>query len=904
MMRALVALALLSVAWMWGLEYYTLPNGWLWSMAIVASVALVAEPPRRRPSPIDARIAAALALPALWILSWPYRAIPLGLVLGLLPFAVGPAPRFLSAAGWGAVRSAVILSGQAIAIQAYSLLTARLHDLPWPCPPLVAMIARLQGAEASADGAEVAIFSTSGPQRLAVTWQLVLDPVTPSLLAGAIVLVALWTWEDADPAESAGAGFPARRWLKQTGLVLLAIGLWMPFRLALLIGLFLHRQMRAPEELKSTVMNQFFSPWVLGAFSIGAVASLAFWMRRGKTENLSPTGQAGIPQAETVGRTQGPARPGGPAPAATLKRRVLAAILLSSLVGGATALLQIDPVGKPRGGRVVFVERHSHWEPSDRPYDTTSFGEDPSYSYTAIYDYCGQYFEMSRLQDDQKIDTAGLAACDVLVIKTPTEPYSADEIQAVLRFVARGGGLLLIGEHTDFMHSGEYLNAIAGRLGFKFRLDNLFGIDSPYDQYVWRPRLPHPAVRNVPLVRYANSCSIDPGWSWGRAAVWSTGLWGLGADYNMENYFPEAYYHPEMRYGAFIQLWETRHGKGRVLAFADSTIFSNFSTYEPGKAELMLDMLSWLNCRSPFDSAPLRLLLRASGWGLLALLVWLAATRYPLSGSVWLVWFACGLVGYTGTTHAIAAWQRGGLPDCRRPLVRVVLDRTVSRVPLSEGGFTRQPDGYGLLEQWIPRLGHYTVRAEGPEAFSGDLLLVLSPSQSVSQDYRRRLVDWVSRGGRLLVFDSPDNLQTTANSLLWPFGISVYHAYPAQGTLQAKDTAWPGISMPAACQVEGGEPFMWAGGAPVGTTTRFGQGTVTAIGFGSLLNNTNMGGMWTVQPGSKELLAYSVLFELINSAVERRPFRPAPAPPAADPKTDAAPAGRSETIGTIRTETQ
>ena len=55
-----------------------------------------------------------------------------------------------------------------------------------------------------------------------------------------------------------------------------------------------------------------------------------------------------------------------------------------------------------------------------------------------------------------------------------------------------------------------------------------------------------------------------------------------------------------MRYGAFIQSWAARHGQGRVLAFTDSTVFSNFCVGQPGKAEVMLGMIEWLNHADPW----------------------------------------------------------------------------------------------------------------------------------------------------------------------------------------------------------------------------------------------------------------------------------------------------------------
>ena len=99
--------------------------------------------------------------------------------------------------------------------------------------------------------------------------------------------------------------------------------------------------------------------------------------------------------------------------------------------------------------------------------------------------------------------------------------------------------------------------------------------------------------------------------SLGRAVIRSTGLRNLPADYHVSNFYPQVEDHAYSRYGAFVQLWATRRGAGRVAAFTDSTVFSNFSTFEPGKAELMLGMLEWLNHRNvPLASATLAI----AGW--------------------------------------------------------------------------------------------------------------------------------------------------------------------------------------------------------------------------------------------------------------------------------------------------
>lgn len=82
----------------------------------------------------------------------------------------------------------------------------------------------------------------------------------------------------------------------------------------------------------------------------------------------------------------------------------------------------------------------------------------------------------------------------MLVLKTPTREYSLGEINAIQRFVRRGGGLLLIGEHTDVFGTGTHLNAVAERFGFRFRFDCLFGVDSVFEEHWNRPLTPHPIL--------------------------------------------------------------------------------------------------------------------------------------------------------------------------------------------------------------------------------------------------------------------------------------------------------------------------------------------------------------------------------------------------------------------------
>ncbi|MBN2294826.1 MAG: DUF4350 domain-containing protein, partial [Pirellulales bacterium] len=182
--------------------------------------------------------------------------------------------------------------------------------------------------------------------------------------------------------------------------------------------------------------------------------------------------------------------------------------------------------------------------------------------------------------------------------------------------------------------------------------------------------------------------------------------------------------------------------------------------------------------------------------------------------------------------------------------------------------------GFGLLVQWIPRVGYFTARRHGAEVTTGDALVVICPSGSVDEAYRQRLVEYVEGGGRLLVFDSPHNRASTANSILWPFGLSFVQSFgPVAGKLTLPDgKAWPGADIEAAWSVSGGEPLMQIDGTPVVARVQFGKGTVTVVGFATSFNDAAMGGTWLQEPDEAMIEHYKLLFGLFEAAFDGKPL--------------------------------
>ena len=842
MRRAWIGLALLSASWLFGLGLYHHANWPAWAVLVVTGTVLLTGLDIRRPARGELIAAAVLIVPAVALAPWPYRAALLLVFIGALLCIVPIPRRWPARLGTAALAAGAILVVQSLGILAYASMTAKSHDLPRALAYLLSGAAKLLGIDATLNGTTIALHSMRRVHYLGATWELLLDPVTWSFLLGGVALLSFCATDRQEPR---------RRLAQSLAVFLLFIVLWLPVRAALLMAVFMHRALLTGYEAPLVLMNQFWSPWGHLALLAGPALLAVRFTRMSPLVQVEHTPGAGVGFPKRL------------APVAL----AFAGTLL--LVGG----VLWDPGGPRKSGRILVDEHHSTWERTDRPYDTEWYGQESGYNYACIYDYCSRFYEMGRLS--AAVDANALKDCSVLVVKTPTERYGPDEIATIEQFVAKGGGLLLIGEHTNVFNTGVYLNDIAARFGIRFRYDCLFDIDGVFRQLYRLPLVPHPILQNMPPLDFAVSCSIEPDAGLGRALPWrsraaivGTGLRSLPADYHASNFYPQVEDRAEARYGAFIQLWTTRRGAGRVAAFSDSTIFSNFSTFEPGKAELMLGMLEWLNHRNA--SPDLRPLL--IGLGLL-LIAGAIVLRRKWSAS-WLLLLAAAALGWSVAVVGVrsAHGASSPLPKPVRPFTQVVVDRTVCDAPLSISGFIGgDPKGFGIFERWILRLGWFTSRRQGNNVFRGDLLVFLHPNQPVNADFRAALDEYVASGGKVLVLDSLANAQSTANTLLYPFGLSVEHATPLKGTL-APPAGWPALAIESACEIKGGTPLIRIGNTPVAAAVEHGRGTVTIVGFGSRFADNQMGVTGDVIPDAQLRQVYELEFSLLRSLL------PSPSP--------------------------
>lgn len=859
MKRAWTGLAMLAGAWLFTSDYYHHADGWMWlawSVLILAGTALVGGQLPRLPGRNESLAAGLMVLPVAWLLAWPARTGAILLAAGFLAGAFpAPGPKRRWAAS-GALVAGTLLLTQQLAMYFYEVFTARSHELPGPLAWLVARMAAWLGADSALTDNAVALFTMRQTNMLAPSWELLLDPESLCFLAGGAALLLL-----------------SRRasWRTWAGLVG-AVALWLPVRSGLLMGGYLHRILRTDYDAPLNAMNMFWSPWLHLILLAGPM--LLVW------KLARPCCPEAAPEAQ---------RP--PLPATWSWRRWALPAGLALGAGLLTAAVFVDLPGRQNPGTILFHEllatdANPAWERVDKPYDTSWYGHLSGYNYRCIYDYLGKFYDVERRTD--RLTDATLKNVAVLVLKTPTARYNSAEVDCVKRFVNAGGGLLLIGEHTDVFGTGTNLNDFARPLGFEFRYDCLFDVDHIFDEY-WRPAaVKHPIVAGMKNFDFAVSCSIEPGWTPGRAVIRTPGLKSLPPDYHASNFYPIVEDRPDMRYGAFIQLWSQRYGQGRVVAFTDSTVLSNFAAFEPGKPELLMGMVDWLHRTGGFRYA--WLLLGLGGMGALAAGVVLG--RGHVAG--WALPLASVLLGWCVAILAARAVNGAVLPqpDNVRPITKVVIDQALCDVPLSKSGFIGgDARGFGIFERWILRLGYFTWReADVPDEDTA-LLVLPFPTGSVSGEYLDRLVKYVGRGGHVLVLDSPENVKSSANSVLWPFRLALNNQSPAvSGVLSAPGAATTGpatrpsgstlpsvqdvlrasppITATPVWEVTGGKPLALIGDKPVIATARHGKGTVTLVGCGALFTDANMGGTGDVEPTEPLKRVYDLQFSLIRSLAQ------------------------------------
>ncbi len=581
-----------------------------------------------------------------------------------------------------------------------------------------------------------------------------------------------------------------------------------------------------------------------------------------------------------------------------LRPKAVFSLMIPGLGAAAlVAFFQYQDPGTKKEGRILLDELHSpRWESATRPLSTEWYGRESVYSYATLAAYLRQFYRVDV--NEETVYTEGsLENVDVLVLKTATRPFEEGEVEAIQRFVRSGGGLLLVGDHTNLLGMSTNLNKVSRRFGIEFNLDAANRLDDGrFYEFHPSPLLSHAAVSSLSSIRFMTSCTLKADWS-AENVILAGNSFSDPVDYSAPSFFGNVIPDSEDDFGVHLFAAAKKVGRGRMLAFSDSTIFSSFGMMHGERPDLLLGMLDYLNRSNAtgywVNRACLVVFFSCVLW---LLFLWIRRARSR-------VWWGAGVpvavgLGQLACSGTLTAMIAGDyeLPEAARPVPCIAF--------LEDGGDYSIPDAFG--DERAPphkafdtfflgtqRLGYLPRTLALDDALDqGDALVVINPTIALTSKEKVRIGEFVWRGGKLLVMDSLLNRASTSNSFLQPFGLRVgptSHVelgFPCSDALTdqeagrshrtcgdehpvvasndsglvAKDFSTPSLSL------RGGQAlFETTDGRVLAAGSSFGQGRVVGLVDSILFSRLHMGNQTdAVEPGGSKWEVFQMEYELFQ----------------------------------------
>lgn len=444
---------------------------------------------------------------------------------------------------------------------------------------------------------------------------------------------------------------------------------------------------------------------------------------------------------DSPGATPGPA--GAPPPSRELWNRWAWVALLLAVAVPVIMLLNPRPLSLKGRKIVVYEKGFLNWlKPRHGEYGRLSVG-----MYGMWPAFCASYGAQCVISPD--LSEADLAGADLLVLIFPNRPWEPGQLERIHRYVAGGGTLLVLGEHTvREKDGGNRFNEALGPTAMQVAFDSaMFAVGGWLHSY---QALAHPAALGIRDDRnqfgVVIGASIEATWP---ARPLLVGRWGWADPGDVTNdetrggsMMGNQKYDAGERLGDVLLAAEQRWGRGRVVVFGDTSGFTNGILV--GSHQYVAALLAALCQKAEFG--PGRMLAALAGCLLLAGWVW--RQRWP----GWVLGVSLVFGAATWGASAWSAARANLVPDGRgaQPNNLAYLDTThAERV----SGESWRPNGLGGLQLTLMRNGYLVLnlpeftdrRLEG-----AGLLVCAAPGRPFTARERAVARRFVERGGILI----------------------------------------------------------------------------------------------------------------------------------------------------------
>jgi hypothetical protein len=438
----------------------------------------------------------------------------------------------------------------------------------------------------------------------------------------------------------------------------------------------------------------------------------------------------------------------------------------------------------------------------------------------------------TEIQDTLTAESLGRVG--TLVIINLNQSFDEQAKQAVWDFVENGGSLLVLGDHTGYKQIREPFNDLLQPVNIAYNFDSAIpsGTKWTYPDQSWS----HPILQGISEdeMQIGIGASLTVSSPSTPIILSRYGFSDAGNPFDPQRgYLGDMVYAQGEQLGDLVLAAQSRYGKGKVLAFGDTTLLQNGALAHSYR--FIDNIFSWLatdNGKSLYPyNVLLSLVLLVTSLVFLFVMVKVSTVSLAIYATVLALALAV-----LPTVPAITADDYGNL---KADVASIDISHA-ERCDLS----IHSSNGIDALSINLARNGYtpLLLRNFSPDRIrSSKLVAIVAPARSFSHSEIDAISEFVAQGGLLLLSVGWEEREAS-KPLLAEFGISVDNI-PLGGITSAQDTggvslweAWPVISKKA----EGVDVLAEAWGYPVIIFEQFGEGGILIAGDSSFCLNKNL----------------------------------------------------------------
>lgn len=724
----------LSASWLFFIPQFTLPDLFVGTLLVIlGTLCMIGGVSQYRSIPLDIKYVLLLValVPALISIPFPYNLGPMVLTIGFLCGILLLKQKNTNLIPFGILLSGVILLFQTAVFPFYMAFVSHGHRVDL-LSPVISPVANLLGLRTSTTTGLLFVQTVQQTYAISITWEKLGCYLCLNMFLGALILFVLFSGR--------------KKILGHTILFLFTTAVYTILRFVGMLSVF----------LATTDLSVFWNPFYMTISFLPLTLLLVklLPLREDSEQTMS------VPSLHIT------------------KRHLLALLMMFLLVSSFTGTILYQDPGLMKNGRVLIDEYHSQWEDTLRPLDTEWYGLLSTYNYYSWAQWISHYYTVTK-NTDSILTSEMLNDYDILILKCPTESYTIQEIQSIKQFVDNGGGLYLIGDHTNVFGMNTFLNQISEEFGIRFKNDATYELGSgDLTTYHSARSFSHPVMRHVMQFEFMTSCTLEPTSFFASVRmeniIIGNRIISEPGTYSTENFFRESVSSPDSEYGYLLQAAAMKYGQGRVVAFTDSTVFSSFCVFTDGYPSFTLGVLEYLNRTNSYPFIPL-IFLCITVFSLLVLVVLLRKSKKITL--LWMFLFA-GLLAFS-LISSLCFYCNDlsySLPVAYEDYSQVSFDLQHSSCNISvkpTAALSTTKNNYGTFFVWTQRVKCVpTLEKTLKDATEkGTIVVIINPTEPFTESEIHLLRTYVEKGGRVLLMDSIMNPQSSANDLLGNFGL-------------------------------------------------------------------------------------------------------------------------------------